>query len=104
MEHKIVTNRTTKPSCLIYKLNIDVNNPEKGIIELWSSIPLTKGDKIESNYQLSLKLKNKDNYYPFREFVIDEILKIRDFKGAWKENREQKNKQSYYTVLVSKEI
>jgi hypothetical protein len=37
----------------------------------------------------------------YRDFTIEEILDVRDFKGAWDKAREAKNNKTYFTARVS---
>jgi hypothetical protein len=97
---KELTNRIPNPSCLIYKMRMDEENKELGILEFWSDRNPQKGDVILSNQSVQLKLKDVDFYYQFRDFVVEDIIDVRDFRGDWDVDKERKNDKTYFTARV----
>jgi hypothetical protein len=99
-ERVVLQNQTPKPTCLIFKQRPDADG-YGGEMELWSDQIVEPGVNILSNQGMLLFPDDKAKQREYvRALEITNVISRRDFKGAWDEDRERKNNQTYYTVRV----
>jgi hypothetical protein len=97
---QLITNRTSKASCLIYKWKVD-DDGQTAIVELWSDKEVDVGTQIAANHALYFQLNpTNSERFAVREWRVTDVLGRRNFKGMWEEDAEVKNKNNYWTLKV----